>query len=404
MGSFYGSVQIRGDDREPIRSVLEELARKKRRFLLGPPLGGWIGVYPDGHGQDMAVARALAQRLPGEILAMLVHHDDVFAYEFYRDGRLIDQYNSAPDYFGEVSEAQKGKLRGWPETFAHLAADPAMFAAMRDQLAAQGHDPVLFASELLEAFADALGICNALTSYEHLQENEETDDVEGWDEFIHVPDLSREKTRQHQADEALAEDKQRLIHEGRLLAERGGLIGWAIPCLCPSPDGRGFLVAWGCHIGPNKQLRPIERHAPPWSAGPSAMPWTAGAHVFGLELSPSGRYIAAAPSPGEWESGVWDLRENRPVAGVPQVREGNVGFLPDESAIFSLIIRADERRFAIAPIGGGDERVISVPYAKFGAFHPSGSSLVVYDDFSRLLVVDVASGRVTRSAPRRRPV
>ena len=38
---------------------LEALTKKGRRFLLGPPLDGWIGVYPDGAGQDFAVALAL---------------------------------------------------------------------------------------------------------------------------------------------------------------------------------------------------------------------------------------------------------------------------------------------------------------------------------------------------------
>jgi hypothetical protein len=401
MGGFYGSVQIRGEDRDAVRAALEQLARKKRRFLLGPAIGGWIGVYPDGSGQDLGVARALARRLPGELIAMLVHDDDIFAYEYYRDGRRVDQYNSIPDYFGEeVSEKERQRLRGRPERFAHLAGDPAKFAAVRKRLAAQAHEREVFAFELLQAFADALGIRNAVTSYEYLQENEETDDIEGWDEFLHVPDLSREKARKRRADAAIEDEKARLIEQGRLLAERGGLTGWASPSpwLCPSPDGRGFLVAWSSHADTREKPRPVERHGPPWSAGPAATPWAIGPHVYGLELSPAGRYLAVAHAAGDWRATLWDLAENRLVADVPQVRAVHcVGFLTDESAMISVSSHGEDGRVILTPIDGSAARTIALPYAKFAAAHPSGSSLVMVDEFSRLFVADIVSGRILRT-------
>lgn len=189
MGGFYGSVQIRSDDRDAVRTALEQLAKEQRKFLLGPPLNGWIGVYPDGGGQDLGVASELARRLKVELIAMLVHDDDIFAYEYYRDGHRVDQYNSIPDYFGEgVSEQERRELSGRPETFAHLASDPEKFARVRERLAAQADQPDVFVSDLMQEFADALGIRNALTSYEYLHDNEETDDIEGWEEFLHIPD------------------------------------------------------------------------------------------------------------------------------------------------------------------------------------------------------------------------
>jgi hypothetical protein len=97
MGGFYGSGQIRSEDRDSVRSALEQLARKKRRFLLGPALEGWIGVDPGDPGQGFRVARALARRFPGELIAMLVDDDDRSAFEYDRDGRRIDQYDPIPD-------------------------------------------------------------------------------------------------------------------------------------------------------------------------------------------------------------------------------------------------------------------------------------------------------------------
>ncbi len=401
MGGFYGSVQIRSEDRDSVRSALERLARDQRQFLLGPPLNGWIGVYPNGAGQDFGVAGKLARRLKGELIAMLVHDDDIFAYEYYRDGRRVDQYNSVPDYFGgDISEKERLELSGRPETFAHLANDPAKFAAVRERLAAQAVQRDVFVSGLMEEFADALGIRNALTSYEYLHENDETDDIEGWDEFLHVPDETSQKARKRQADAAIEEELQRLREQGRLLAERGGLTGLLSPhpWLCPSPDGQGFLVAWSNHADTGEQPRPIERHGPPWSADPAATPWAIGPHVHGLELSPSGRYLAAANAAGEWKAALWDLQENRLIADVPQIRAVHcVGFLPDESAMVSVSSHGEEGRVILTPIAEGTARTIELPHAKLAAAHPSGSSLVLVDDRCRLFVADIASGRILRT-------
>ncbi len=62
MGGFYGSVQIRGIDRVELNDVLEKLSRKlKTRFLLGPLLGDWVGVYPEGSGQETGIGTQIAR-------------------------------------------------------------------------------------------------------------------------------------------------------------------------------------------------------------------------------------------------------------------------------------------------------------------------------------------------------
>jgi WD40 repeat protein len=395
MGAFYDSVQIRSDDHEAVRTLLEELARKKkRRFLLGPVLNGWIGVYPN---QDVAAARDLARRLRVELLALNVHDDDIFLYEYYRDGKRADRYNSAPDYFEEVSDKERRMLRGRPELLAHLVSDPARFQTLLGRLTAQEHDSVVFASELLETFADALGIRNALTSYTYLKEHEETDDVEGWDRFLHIPDLSSEHTRKLLQDAALQKQKQQLIQEGRLLAEHGGRPGITSPrpWSCRSPDGEGFLVAWSSHIDPQEAQLPLERYGPPWSVGPATTRWAISPHVYGLELSPSGRYLAVAHAAGDWHATLWNLAENRLVADVPQVRAvSSIGFLPDESAMYSASSDGDEGRVVLTPVDGREARSFPIELADRAAIHPSGAWLVVTDNYNRLFVIDLPSGKV----------
>jgi hypothetical protein len=110
MGGFYGSAHVRGDDPRPVCEALEPVARThKTRFFVGPPLNGWIGIYPDGNGQNTAPARAVARRLGAEVIAMVAHDEDIFVYEYYSGGKRIDQFNSAPEYWGPISEKAKHK-------------------------------------------------------------------------------------------------------------------------------------------------------------------------------------------------------------------------------------------------------------------------------------------------------
>jgi WD40 repeat protein len=405
MGAFYGSVQIRGDDRQVIQQVLEEVARKKKfRFLLGPVINGWIGVYPEGKGQDNRVAKSLARQLPHEILHLMVHDDDVFAYEYYRDGRLIDQYNSCPDYFEKVPDRERENLRGRPETLAHLAIDEAKFAALEVQLTKPEDEAFVFISELLLAFAGAFGIRNALTSYEYLKEGE-TDEVEGWSEFIHIPDQSREEVRRRKADEALGDEIRRLLREGLLLAERGGLKGWDTPYprWCPSPDGRGFFVGWCKHTEREEGGIPLERYGPPWSAVPHPSGMTIDPLIYNMALSPSGRYLAVGHAAGAWKAVLWDLRERRRITEVDHTRAVSwTGFMPDESAMISVSSH-QAGEITITPIDGGTPRIIAFHDVLQGAVHPTAGMLVVSGNSDRLSIVDLNSGAVKSSLSRVKP-
>src|SRR5690348_11725413 len=64
MGAFYGSIHVRTEDRAAVLAAVAQIARKqKTRFLVGPVLRGWVGVYPSTNGQDQGITRALARKL-----------------------------------------------------------------------------------------------------------------------------------------------------------------------------------------------------------------------------------------------------------------------------------------------------------------------------------------------------
>ena len=52
MGEFYGSVQVRTEDRGQVKRVVEQVAKAKGiKCLLGPAIKGWVGIYPESNGQ-----------------------------------------------------------------------------------------------------------------------------------------------------------------------------------------------------------------------------------------------------------------------------------------------------------------------------------------------------------------
>jgi WD40 repeat protein len=398
MGGFYGSLQIRGINRDAVKSAVEKLARKTNaRFMLGPKLGEWIGVYPEEHGQDVRMGRDLARKLRAEQLHLIVHDDDFLAYEYHRDGKLVDEYNSRPDYFAPVGPRERQKLRGRPECFSHLLAREEAVAELQRCLAAAEAEP--FAYLVLKKFCEVLGIRNAVTSYEYLQEGE-VDDIEGWDQFVHIPDLADEKARERQAAAALEKVKQGLIRDGvlykELAAKPDPSAPW--PWFCPAPEPSSFLVVWSSHADSAESLCPLQRCGPPWSEPPRATSWSIDGHVFGMALSPSGRYLAVAHAAGSWKATLWELVENRRIAESPQVRAVTcVGFTPDEMAMVSVSSFDEVGKVVIEPVDGTPSRTLAIKRASRAAIHPEGKKLLIVDDRSRLSVVDMATLNVEQA-------
>jgi hypothetical protein len=399
MGAFYGSVYFRTEDRDAVRRTLEQVAQKPRcRFLLGPALGGWVAAYPEMHGQDERVVKAVVKHFPGEALHVLVHDSDIFAYGFYRNGEPVDEYNSCPDYFEEAPPHVKEACRGRPERLAHLLAPGKTLAELEGLLSEEAERP-LFADDLLRDFAELLGLPNALTSYEYLKAGE-TDDTEGWDQFQHVPDDSGEKARKREAEESIERVKERMRAEGLLrlekAADEGGLVP-AVPVWCPDREGSGFLAIWS-RLGAGASPAALERYAPPWE-GPAATELKLQGMPQNLVLSPSGRYLAADGYLPEWKMRLWDLDTRSVVADTAQHRGATwVGFSPDEQFLILLCPTGQAVGEGVILKLPGGRRVTSfpVPNVQRAAVHPSGV-LLVADPLGRLTLLDLPSGSVRKT-------
>src|ERR1051326_8332374 len=138
MGGHYGSIHVRTEDRNEVRAAVEKLASaKKGRVLIAPPLGGWVTVFPNHHGQKPKVSEALASALAEKtVIHCMVYDDDVFCYWAYEKGKLIDSYNSCPNYFDDKNKDPRG---GKGEMVSHLLLDRDKVKELQAVLDAERH-------------------------------------------------------------------------------------------------------------------------------------------------------------------------------------------------------------------------------------------------------------------------
>lgn len=141
MGSFFTNVQVRlGDaELEPLLAALRADAtdavevdapdEADRTVLVLPPdAGGWVAIYDQRtESQDLGALEALgrlASRATGApTVSILVHDSDVLDLRLYRDGELVDRFDSFPGYFeGEATDAERAEAAGHPERWTPALA------------------------------------------------------------------------------------------------------------------------------------------------------------------------------------------------------------------------------------------------------------------------------------------
>lgn len=230
MGGFYGSVQIRSEDRDRILTALDALAeRLKFNCLVSPVTSGWIGVYPDNGGQSDRISKAIATEVGGIAWHVLVHDDSVLAYWLYRDGDLIDTYWSAPGYFSEEDRAAQEPLTGNPELLAAtIGGEADKLRALLDR-----NNAPVFEVERLEKLSKLVGIKNLVTSYEYLKAGE-TEGITGAKKFTELPRTARKKKAAEKRDRLKSLKKQGLL----LYREEVGQDDWLQMCA----SQKGLLV------------------------------------------------------------------------------------------------------------------------------------------------------------------
>lgn len=180
MGLFCVNFHFRGTNQGAVEAALQRRGALQHRVLESEQ--GWVSAYEQRaslHDEDRirdlitGISREL--RVPG--IAFLVHDSDFACYWLVDHGRLIDEFNSCPDYFQETA-GENGPSGGQAE----LVLPYCVLGWDRDRLESILNTESLFAEAILEQLAYALGIDveRALTDYRDLTDDEGPDSWGGF--------------------------------------------------------------------------------------------------------------------------------------------------------------------------------------------------------------------------------
>lgn len=374
MGSWWGAIHFKTTDRDLVRNaVIDVVPKRAIKCLLGPEINGWVSIYPQDNGQDTSVAEALAAATNLDAFHLLLCDDDVFAYNFFHGGKLVDEYTSKPGYFTNPDFAAEEKMVGRPELYEHLLLKPIDVARKILKRVPLEEISAFDAQEQFEAFAGLLGIANAMTAYEYLGEKEEREAITRWNEFERFPDPSIEKNKNKEAKAAIKRQIQALKAEGRLLAAYSGRKNDS-PIWTSDRAGNGFLLAWRAN-GPQDRVTPIYRISPPWPAKPPEFDLPVEGRVLEMVGSNSGRWLVVGVQTGtRYSLQLWDL--------TTRTLARDFGAIGGRAMVFS----ADDRQLELTNSNevqlvdvetGAITRTLSTNAAVGAAIHPSGKYLLI---------------------------
>jgi ribosomal protein S18 acetylase RimI-like enzyme len=162
-GESFASLHVQTDDRDGV-----EVAVAKYLPRLGgsgarveAPRNGWVAVYAELVDRDRAARERLASELSNATAAVVcaigVEAGAVVRYALFERGSIVDEYQSVPEYFGDVPPGDVVALGANSTVVSRLTgADPARFRAVaRTASTPDGLPP---APELLQAIAGEMGL------------------------------------------------------------------------------------------------------------------------------------------------------------------------------------------------------------------------------------------------------
>jgi len=368
MGTFYGSIHVRSTDLEGIKRSLHMLHEKAQgRFLLSPSLRGWIGVFPNQHGADFAVSEFIAKECAVPLLHCVVHDDDVFAYRLYDAGALCDEYSSNPACWDDTVDPATPPSGGQVELLETVLALRGKTERLRRLLSAC-HTEFTFEQERLRQFAELIGIPNACTAYEYLQDGER-DGIVGWREFVHVPDLTAEKAAKRAAT-ARVRAELKALQRDRVLVRELKHSFW-----CVDPSTSDLLLTMPREmLGAPKPVR-LFLLQKPWTGEPTDTGLDLPGTSSRLAVSPSGRWLAIGHGFGRWAAELWDRQTGKRVLELEHKRAvSTVSFSSDEEWLVSrseneVFITSVRERRRVQVFDAGN-------YGNAAALHPRTGYLV----------------------------
>lgn len=168
MGAFVTNFHVRTGDVDAVHEALEQFGADRIRVL--DPKQGWVTVYEEEASEQNEIritqlAESLSSQLSTACIAFMVHDSDIACYWINDSGKLLDHYNSCPDYFDDVSPAEKRRVQGKADVFLRYCRQ----GVTRDHVEAALRKDVTFAEDIITQLAGFLGIDEdrAMQDYRH---------------------------------------------------------------------------------------------------------------------------------------------------------------------------------------------------------------------------------------------
>jgi hypothetical protein len=169
----YGSVHVQTDDLDgvvrAVRQFVPRMPGESKGSVVAPPQNGWIAVYDEliDRNREMLrrLAREISDRMGAVVLLLGVEEGMVVRFVLFERGRIMDEYLSVPEHYGEVPPGDVISLAANPTVVARLTgADPA--DVRRLVRTASSVDELPPAAELAHDVARLLGVEGGEHGYE----------------------------------------------------------------------------------------------------------------------------------------------------------------------------------------------------------------------------------------------
>jgi len=180
----FGSVHVQTDDVDgvvrAVRQFVPRMPGGSKGSVVSPPRNGWITVYDELTDRNPEMLRRLARELSDRMGAVVLHlgveEGQVVRFVLFERGRLMDEYLSVPEYYGEVPPGDVISLAANPTVVARLTgADPA--EVRRVIVTAGSPEELPPADELAGAVGSLLGVEGGDHGYQRARDIPDAVDV-----------------------------------------------------------------------------------------------------------------------------------------------------------------------------------------------------------------------------------
>ena len=161
MGAFFTNLHVCKTSQQAVCDAVQKM--DLGRAYVSPQGGNWVTIYSevteDQNDQTLRdIAGGLSRTLKTDVIAFLVHDSDIAMYWLFRTGELIEEFNSAPDYFEEkeFGESEDGR-GGDPDALLPLCV-PGTTRAQLEQVLHPSDGYPLMAEEIVAELSTLLGI------------------------------------------------------------------------------------------------------------------------------------------------------------------------------------------------------------------------------------------------------